>query len=228
MRKMTLDGRLLSVGKFVRQGAQFADIGTDHAYLPIYLLRRGIIEHAVAADINEGPLNSAKENAADMGVSDKIKFFLTDGVQGLENEGLTDIAIAGMGGELIADIIDAADFLKDGHLRLILQPMSKQAHLRRYLANNGFLITDEKYSSSSSKFYVTMCVHYSGTIRELDIYEAEFGSRDFLEEITPEARGYLLKKRNSLYKTAKGRLSGGEAEPEELALCTYLDEILSL
>ena len=228
MREMTLDGRLFSVGKFVRQGAQFADIGTDHAYLPIYLLKRGIIKSAVAADINEGPLNSAREHASTMGITDNIKFVLTNGVQGLEGENLTDIAIAGMGGELIAEIIDKEDFLKNKDLRLILQPMTKQAHLRRYLLNSGFKITAESYSSSASKFYVTMCVEYCGEKRDPDIFEAEFGNPEFLREITDEARGYLMKKRSSLYRTLKGRIAGGDSEPEELALCSYVDKILSL
>ena len=78
MRSVTLDGRLNSVGKFVRQGAEFADIGTDHAYLPIYLLKSDRIKSAVASDINEGPLKSAKANAEEMGVSDRMRFVLTE------------------------------------------------------------------------------------------------------------------------------------------------------
>ena len=154
MRSVTLDGRLNSVGKFVRQGAEFADIGTDHAYLPIYLLKCGRISSAVASDINEGPLASARANAEEMGVSEKIRFVLTDGARGLEDMGITDVAIAGMGGELIADIIENSPFLRDEKIRLILQPMSKQGHLRRYLSERGFDIVAEDYSSSAGKFYV--------------------------------------------------------------------------
>jgi tRNA A22 N-methylase len=89
MREMTLDGRLFSVGKFVRQGAQFADIGTDHAYLPIYLLKHGIIKSAVAADINEGPLNSAREHASTMGITDNIRL-----VRDYENSNCKESALS--------------------------------------------------------------------------------------------------------------------------------------
>ena len=228
MRNVTLDGRLNSVGKFVRQGAEFADIGTDHAYLPIYLLKTGRISSAVASDINEGPLNSARENAREMGLFDKIRFVLTDGACGLEQFGLTDVAIAGMGGELIADIIEGSPFLKNEKIRLILQPMSKQAHLRRYLAECGFEIVMEDYSSSVGKFYVTMCVEYTGTPREIDEYEAEFGKREFLSEPSHEARGYLEKKKKSLSRAAKGKSVSSEVPPIEAALCSYIDDILMI
>ena len=227
MRNVTLDGRLNSVGKFVRQGAEFADIGTDHAYLPIYLLKTGRISSAVASDINEGPLCSARENAKEMGLFDKIRFILTDGARGLEKFGLTDIAIAGMGGELITDIIEGSPFLRDEKIRLILQPMSKQAHLRRYLAERGFEIIIEDYSSSASKFYVTMCVEYIGTPREIDEYEAEFGKREFLSEPSREARGYLEKKKKSLLRAARGKAVSSESTPIEADLCDYIDGILT-
>lgn len=228
MRNATLDGRLLSVGKFVRQGAEFADIGTDHAYLPIYLLSVGRISSAVASDINEGPLSSARANAEEAGLSDKMRFVLTDGARGLEDFGLTDVAIAGMGGELIADIIEGAPFLKDEKIRLILQPMSKQAHLRRYLAECGFEIVMEEYSSSAGKFYVTMCVEYTGVSRYIDEYEAELGKREFLSELTAETRGYLEKKKKSLSKAAKGKSASADEPPIEALLCAYIDDILKI
>ena len=227
MRSVTLDGRLNSVGKFVRQGAEFADIGTDHAYLPIYLLKSDRIKSAVASDINEGPLKSAKANAEEMGVSDRMRFVLTDGARGLEGFGLSDVAIAGMGGELIADIIEASPFLRDEKIRLILQPMSKQGHLRRYLAERGFDIISEDYSSSGGKFYVTLCAEYSGTTRKIDEYEAEFGKREFLLKLTSDARGYLEKKKKSFSRAANGK-SASEKNPIEADLCAYIDAILKI
>ena len=82
--------RLLSAAEFVRQGAYFADIGTDHAYLPLFLLKEGKIPRAVCADINRGPLESAQKNAEAEGLSDKIKFFLADGAASLSDEGISD------------------------------------------------------------------------------------------------------------------------------------------
>lgn len=228
MRSAALDGRLNSVGKFVRQGAEFADIGTDHAYLPIYLLKAGRIKSAVASDINEGPLSSARANANEAGLSDRIRFILTDGARGLERFGLTDVAIAGMGGELIADIIDASAFLKDEKIRLILQPMSKQSYLRRYLAEHGFEVVMEEYSSSAGKFYVTMCVEYTAKPHTIDDYEAELGKREFLSEPTKEARGYLEKKKKSFLRAANGKSASSDAPVPERALCAYIDSILNI
>ena len=89
----TLDKRLLSCADYVRAGAVFADIGTDHGYLPIFLLKAGRIERAYLTDINVGPLNSARENATAEGLLDKCSFLLTDGAAALMAHGITDYAV---------------------------------------------------------------------------------------------------------------------------------------
>ena len=120
MNKPNLDARLLSVAKFVREGAYACDIGTDHAYLPVYLVITGRAERALASDINKGPVMRAEESVARYGVSDKIKVILSDGLAGAEKNPVTDIIIAGMGGELIASILEAAKWTRDRKYRLIL------------------------------------------------------------------------------------------------------------
>jgi len=146
MKDFKPDERLASAMALVRQGARFADIGTDHAYLPLALLREGRIEYAVCSDINNGPLLSAIQNASEAGLSDKMKFVLADGAAHLADEDIEDVAILGMGGELIADIIDRAPSLKSEDVNLILQPMTRQGHLRHYLITGGFEILRELYS----------------------------------------------------------------------------------
>ncbi len=159
-----LDGRLACAASMVRPGAVVADVGTDHAYIPIYLLREGICPFAVASDINEGPLMRARMNAEKYGVLDRMRFVLTDGLTGLEPErdGVSDIVICGMGGELIAKILDASPYVKREEVRLILQPMTCGDELRRYLWDHGFSITDERLCTAVGKTYTCLCVHYTG------------------------------------------------------------------
>lgn len=226
MRSFSLDGRLSSVGKFVRQGAVFADIGTDHGYLPLYLLENGIIERAILSDINQGPLSSAKENAVASGLADKCSFYLSDGGKGLSGLGITDVAIAGMGGELIADIIENAPHFRDTGIRLILQPMSRQAELRRYLAGAGFRINEEDYSYSAGKYYVTIVASFSGESHSLSEAEEHFGEACHLTPLNDVKLGYLLSKKRALEKARRGKSEGGEDTHTEEALLDYINQLI--
>lgn len=219
MREVCLGDRLRAAAKFVRQDAVFADIGTDHAYLPLFLLAEGKVRMAVCTDVNEGPLNTARINAEDHGITDNIKFILTDGAYGLEEYGITDFAICGMGGELIARIIGDSAFLKKKGTRLILEPMSRQAHLRRFLAEEGFGITAEEYVTDSGKFYLIIVAEYNGEKHNIDPTEAELGCHSRATGDTAAKLGYLNAKRKALIKARDGKLSGKQsAEYEELVL----------
>lgn len=227
MKDFALDGRLLSVARLVRQGAEFADIGTDHAYLPLALLSEGKIEHAVCSDINEGPLNSARKNAKEAGLYDKIRFFLTDGAAELSEEGITDMAICGMGGELITDIIDRAPYLKNGDVRLILQPMSKQAHLRAYLAGAGFEIIAEDYSYSQGKYYVTLASHYTGTAYTPTDIELELGFLATRKILSECESGFLKEKRRAFLRAAEGKKQGNLPTEYEEKIIEAIDLIFA-
>ena len=204
-----LGQRLKSVAQQVREGAVLADIGTDHGYLPLFLLKSGRIATAHLCDINEGPLASARSNLAAEGLTDRVQFHLCDGASVLEGLGITDYAIAGMGGELIADIIERAPHLHIPGVRLILQPMTKQAHLRGYLASSGFDILSERYSFDEGKYYVVIVCEYRGTIRELSPIEAELGAPSVLDEDRDYYLGYIRGKERSLKKTIEGKILGG-------------------
>ena len=170
--KAPLDRRLTAAADFVRPGAVFADIGTDHAYLPVFLAEKGRIKRAVAADINRGPIERAAVNIFSSGYSKIISTKQTDGLTGLDGMGITDIAICGMGGELIAKIIDAAEFTKDKSIRLILQPMTKAEVLRAYLSQNGFKIVGEALAKED-KVYQIICAEYTGengTYTDAELY----------------------------------------------------------
>ena len=222
--KHPIGKRLLSAAEFVRQGAYFADIGTDHAYLPLFLLEEGKIERAVCADINAGPLESARNNAEEYGLSERILFRLTNGAIGLSDMCITDYAICGMGGELITEIIEASEHLKRPDVRLILQPMSKQAHLRRYLAACGFATVGESYSYDSGKYYLCLAAEYTGEPVEIDDFEAEFGTPSFAADLSPEMKGYFDEKIRALEKAARGKIKGGETFPAELKLLNEYKE----
>ncbi len=223
MRNFTIDQRLLSAADLVRQGAVFADIGTDHAYLPIFLLSKGIIDRAICADINEGPLDSARANVTDSGFLDKVAFYLTDGARELFDTGATDYAICGMGGELITKIIEDAPHLKCENVNLILQPMSRQAHLREYLYTHGFTIDSERYSCSSGKYYVCIRARYTGEYALLSDVEYELGLNHTVED--DSYLGYLKTKHSALCRAIDGK--GAENAEYELKLKKAIEERLS-
>ena len=223
-----INARLLSAAELVRQGAVFADIGTDHAYLPLFLLDGGKISRAVCADINEGPLNSARANAAEAGHTDKIEFVLTDGAASLCGKGITDYAICGMGGELIAAIIERAPHLCAEGVNLILQPMSRQGVLRKFLASRGFEIKCESYSSDSGKYYVTLLATYTGNCAEIDDIEAELGAK-YAEFVNKSAQiSYLKTKLSAFTKQRDGKILGGDDAEKESLLVEKITERIAL
>ncbi len=147
----------------------FADIGSDHAFLAIEVIKRGIASQAIAADINEMPLLKGKENAERLGMD--IEFILSDGLDAFDERDISSCAVCGMGGELIAKIILRSTAAR-GAL-LVLQPMSAQEELRKSLWDNGFDILKEIFTIESGKAYTVMQVKYDGIMRDysyIDLY----------------------------------------------------------
>ncbi|MDR0944374.1 MAG: Nif3-like dinuclear metal center hexameric protein [Ruminococcus sp.] len=148
---MKLDSRLETIASFVR-GGFICDVGTDHGKLPIYLLKNRVCERAVLSDINLLPLETAKRNTDAAGVGDRVEFIQTDGLTGISLDGITDIVIAGMGGELIADILAGAGESIKG-INLILQPMTKRDFLLNFLLFEGFRIEEKVNVKDVNKEY---------------------------------------------------------------------------
>ena len=159
---INLDSRLSLCADFVRTGAKLADIGTDHAYLPVHLALSGKIESAVAADINEEPLNRGKQTIEKHHVANMVTTRLCNGLAGFSSEEVTDIVIAGMGADTIISILTNAHWIKDADKRLILQPMTKSERVIEYLYNNGFEIAQQKCCIAEGKPYTVLCVHFTG------------------------------------------------------------------
>lgn len=219
-----LDERLLSAAGFVRAGAVLADIGTDHGYLPIFLLTNGDISRAVLCDVNEGPLASARTNVEAAGLGGVTELVLTDGARGIAGRGVTDYAVCGMGGELIADIISASPHMAEPGVRLILQPMTKQEHLRRFLSLGGFDIVGERYTSADGKFYLTIAAEYSGSASEIGQLDCYLGVRPIAPGDEKAYIGYLKMKLVGLRRALCGRRCAGADYSVEQVLCDKIAE----
>lgn len=155
------DIRLERIAAAVRQGSRLADIGTDHAHLPIMLVRKGVCPSAIACDLREGPLENARRSVSAAGLSDRIECRLGDGLSPLSAGEADDIVIAGMGGETIAAIIEPCTWVRQSQIRLLLQPMTHAERLRRYLLTNGFSILKETVVEDTPHLYVFMEVAYT-------------------------------------------------------------------
>ena len=155
-----LSNRLRACCDFVKPGDRVADIGCDHGYLGISLLLKGIAGFVIAADVNQQPLDSAVFNARKYAVSDRISFYLSDGVRNIPRD-FDTMVCAGMGADTIISILDASPWLKDARYRLILQCQSLRPELREHLSKNGFSILAETLAQDGKFIYPVMEVRYS-------------------------------------------------------------------
>ena len=174
-RELDLDERLKLAASFVRPNAVFADIGCDHGRLSVYLMQQCAAARGYACDIRPQPLDKAKQLLSRKGLSDKVETILTDGLIGLEGRGITDVIVAGIGGEVLAHIVEEASFLKDSSVRIILQPQSKEQLLRRTLYRLGYRIEQEECVHAGRFLYTVMVVSYCGEEKEIDDFFAYCG-----------------------------------------------------
>lgn len=193
--------RLQGVAELVTPGLKVADIGTDHGYLPIYLVQSGAINDAIASDINVGPLNKAIENINSYGLEEKIDTRLSDGLKMFEPYEAESIVMAGMGGNLMIDILIAGDSVVRSAKELILQPQSDIGRVRHFLHDNGFMIVSENMICEEGKFYPMMKV-ISGKQRWENEYYYEYG-KILLREQNPVLHEYLIFERDHLCELYK-------------------------
>lgn len=155
---MQISKRLEAVAAMVTSGWKVADIGTDHAYIPIELVRRGLVPEAIAMDVNRGPLQKAEENIRLYGLEDKIETRLSDGLEALSPGEATSVVIAGMGGPLTIRILKEGAGRLEGCRELILQPQSEIRLVRLYLEEQGWIIDREEMILEDGKYYPMMHV----------------------------------------------------------------------
>ncbi len=206
-----LDNRLSVCADFVRKDTTLADIGTDHAYLPIWLAKTHLIKSAIAADIRPLPLKSGLENIKKFNCEDIVKTRLSDGLDKISQDEADDIVMAGMGAELICDIISRADWLKSPEKRLILQPMTRAHILRKYLAENGFEILQEKACAHAGKNYTVILSKYIGQQIEYDTPFYYIGRLDPEDDL---AKAYMYQVLKKLVYKSNGKKHDGEDSGE--------------
>ena len=181
-----------------KQADLFADIGSDHAYLAVEAVERKAVKNAIASDINPKPLEKGRKYALKCGVD--IEFILSDGFDAFDGRKIDTAAICGMGGELIADIISRSSAAKS--CKLILQPMTAQDDLRRFLWNNGFCIGNEVFTVENKKPYVILSAYYCGNNTKYSYSDL------FLGKTRPKSEEYAEYVRKVLSSAKKRRLSG--------------------
>ena len=208
-----LTNRLSAAASLVRGGGSIADVGTDHAYLPVYLCQTGKIKRAVASDIGEGPLENAARTVERFGLSDRIGLRLSDGLAAYAPGEVDEILICGMGGELIAGILRATPWICRPGMHLVLQPMSHGVDVRRFLCENGFQIENELCVSEGRRVYLCFSANWTGQDErrpEAYYYFGELPAADATAR-TLQKRVYAhLRTRADALRKA-GRLAGEEA-----------------
>ena len=194
---LKLSDRLLAAANLVNKGCRLCDVGTDHGYVPVYLVLQGIIESAVACDINQGPLDSCISFVDKCGCNDKIKCVLSDGLRSVDENDFDDVLIAGMGGELIAQILNRCRYISKKHL--VLNPMTHPETAREWLYDNGFEIVNDIIVQDGRHHYSVFDAVYTGSTEpktQADYYLGnikDFSDREYFEHLL----NYLENKQKS-------------------------------
>ena len=222
---MELSKRLQAVADLLSEGMRVADIGTDHGYIPIYLVETGKCPSAFAMDINKGPILRAKEHIAAHGLEDKITVRLSDGVKALRVGECDSVNVAGMGGALAIKIMEEGRTVFKSLKEFVLQPQSELEKVRKYLCENDYCIIAEDMVLEDGKFYPMMKV-INGTAPKYNNLELSYGPL-LLEQKHPVLKTFLEKekqKRSKIKETIvkeagehnKTRIREIESELEEI------------
>ncbi|HIY55706.1 MAG TPA: class I SAM-dependent methyltransferase [Candidatus Dorea merdavium] len=211
---MELSKRLYAVAGLVTEGASVADIGTDHGYVPIYLVERGIASKVIAMDVNQGPLNRARMHIVGHGLGDRIETRLSDGLARIRPGEVDTVIVSGMGGPLTIRILQEGKEVADQLNALILQPQSEICRVRRSLTENGYRIEQEDMVLEDGKYYPVMRVVH-GTKEPYEEWEYLYGKR-LLEARHPVLLEFLKRElhiKESILEQLAGR-SGSESARE--------------
>ncbi len=192
---MELSKRLQKVADLVTEGASVADIGTDHAYIPIYLMKNHKISKAIALDVNKGPLERAKEHIQAEGLENLIDTRLSDGMENLKPYEVQEIITAGMGGGLVIKILTDYPQVTESLNYGILQPQSEIHKVRRFLNNQGYRILAEDFVEEDGKYYPMMKVDFRAHASEKYTHSQYFFGKRLLEGKHPILHRYLYREK---------------------------------
>lgn len=229
---VTLDTRLEKVVSYIPQGAVLADIGSDHAFVPCYCIQQGLIARAIAGEVNQGPKEAADGQVRLVGLEEAIDVRLGSGLSVLERGEADAITIAGMGGTLIATILEEGKEKLDGHERLILQPNVDAIDVRVWLLSNGYQLLSEAIVEENAKIYEVLVAEkgeeilYSGDER-LRQKELRYGpqlmrekSPTFVKKWTEE-----LRKREYILAQMRAGTDNEELKRKIQAMQAVIDEM---
>lgn len=227
--RMHLTPRLRTIMQQVPDGARLADIGTDHALIPVALLRRHKIVSAIASDIRPGPLESAARTARQFGLETQISLRLGAGLRTVQPDEADTIVIAGMGGETMIQILEDDPWAMEGNHLLLLQPMTAQPQLRQYLGKHGCTIQKETLCREGRRMYTVMTVR-GGDSHAWHTLSGSCVSEALLRD--PLARDYLTRLLEREEMICASLASAHHQKPDELRLhcanVTVLNEALEL
>lgn len=219
-----LDRRLLKCSEMVSEKGTVCDVGTDHANLPVYLIKNKLCSHVIASDIADGPLEAAHKNISQAGLEDRISVVRSDGLKEICPDNITNVIIAGMGAETMSHIIEDAPWLHN-NVNLILQPMTKSAYMRKWLYENGFRIIKEEAVKDENHIYTVINAVYTGNKFNIPNLMAYGGKLDYKK---PESIFYASHEAAKLAKMSKGMKKSDSQSSLADKLDTIGSKLLSL
>lgn len=214
MMKLPISNRLLACAGYVRPGARVADVGCDHGYLGIYLIRNQLASFVSACDLRPLPLQKAKENADKFGTADRMEFHVADGLAAVDASMVDTVVCAGMGADCILEILEAAPWIRDPEITLILQPQTSGQALRGWLTEQGFAILRETLLEENRYLYTVLEARYTGRPEPLSPGK-QYVTDQLLEENSPLLARYLMRVSNGMQKAVLGLRQGAD-DPEKL------------
>lgn len=221
MSNLNLTPRLAATASLVVGGGTVVDIGTDHAYLPAFLIQQGKVNSAIAVDVRKSPLENAKETVLKYNLQDKITLRLSDGLAEIKENEADEVIFAGMGGTLISEKLSECNWIKNQKYHFIFQPQSKAEDLREYLFKNGFTINKEVAVSEGRRYYIALDAVYSGENIEYSLSDCFIGKLPKTEE----AKVHLTNQLNRLEKKYNALKERDESNSEVEALEILINDL---